>query len=286
VSDPSLPHVPDMLGLEREAVQRLAHRSEQWARALEGPLESDDASVADQQSRDREQRLRRQIASLFTTAGSYRLVIEPQAAIEPFRGAAAHFEAVGSPYAHAVAVCAGDTQSEWVYTLDPSNLTPSARELVLLRLGWLNASSVKTHGQVRRALFAHMDAATSVGASEVGRLRLPLSATVRVLESVVVMLEDNSVRGLEAMSASVHDYLMRCHDLTALAMSDRFHWRNLMSGVLPVEPEAAALGAVVMASAFRRQGVGELLARLELPQAALVPLTVGLAIAQRTTEGT
>ena len=271
--------VPELLGIERETALRVAHRTEQWGRALENTLPPDRSQRDDARLVESTRRIRREIASLFTTAGSYRLSVEPQGAAEDLRAAAAHFEAVGSPYAHAVAVCGGDIQSSWMHELDRADrpLTASERELVLLRLAWLGASGFSI---ARRALLMHLDAATVDTAEEVGRLRVPLGSVLRVLEAVARMLEDDSPQALDRMSASVHDYLMRCHDITAQAMSDRFHWRNLMSSVLPVEPEAAALGAVVMAILVRRDLADELMTRLDLPAPALAPLLTGLSVAQ------
>jgi hypothetical protein len=89
------------------------------------------------------------------------------------------------------------------------------------------------------------------------------------------------VNSVDTLTESVHEFLTRAHEVTAAAMNDQFHWRNLMSSVLPVEPEAAALGAVVMACAMRQQAADALMQRLDLPPQAIAPLVVGRAIAER-----
>jgi hypothetical protein len=194
--------------------------------------------------------------------------------------AARHHVAVGSFYAHALAVCSADEDAGWLRRLDESHrpLSASDRALVLLRLGWLDTSV--REGAAREALFAHMDQAAPVAPTEVGRLRIPLDATMRVLQAVDGMLYEDAGRGIDAVAASTHDFLTRAHDVTAAAIADRFHWRNMLSSVLPVEPEAVALGAVVMAGAMRHKAEDRLMEQVDLPLRAVAPLVVGRAIAE------
>jgi hypothetical protein len=206
-------------------------------------------------------------------------------AVEPLRSGGAHFAAAGSFYSHALAVCSGNRESEWIHQLNQLDrrLTATDREFVLLRLGWLD--SVELDGSIgahdaHDALLAHMDQAAPAAPVEVGRLRIPLEATIRILRSADrVLRADSPMREVNALAADVHDFLIRVHDVTAEAMNDRLHWERMMSSVLPVEPEAAAAGAVVMAAAGRTQTVGALMDRLALPPQALAPLRVGAEIA-------
>jgi hypothetical protein len=275
--------LPEIMGLERDALERVAHRTQQWGKSLERSLSADRGSDQERVSVRGEEQLRREIASLFTIAGSYQLLLRASSAVEPLHAAADHFVAVGSPYAHALAVCGGDQDAAWVGRLGDGDrpLSAADRALVLLRLGWLDTSLREPQGATRQALFAHIERAAPVGPTEVGRLRVPLDATLRVLRNVDAMLYDDVGRGIDALAVSARDFLTRAHDVTAAAMADSFHWRNMLSSVLPVEPEAAALGAVVMAGAMRHQADDELMDRVNLPGPAVAPLVVGRAIAER-----
>jgi hypothetical protein len=203
--------LPEVMGLERDALERVAHRTQQWGRSLERSFSADRAPEEDRLSALGEEQLRREIASLLTIAGSYRLLLRASDAVEPLRAAADHFAAVGSLYAHALAVCSGDQDAGWVRRLDDSDspLSAADRALVLLRLGWLDTSPRERNGAAREALFAHMEEDAPVAPTEVGRLRIPLGATMRVLQAVDGMLHEDAGRGIDAVAASTHDFLTR-----------------------------------------------------------------------------
>ncbi|HEY6781116.1 MAG TPA: hypothetical protein VI111_09185 [Thermoleophilaceae bacterium] len=268
--------LPELMGLDPEELERVAHRTEQWAGALENSFRDRMQSAEGGEGREAEfDQLHWEIASLFAIAGGYRLLLDYGKAVEPLNLAAHHLAATGSFYAHALAVCAGDHDSAWVGRLEeqapPSNATES--ELLLLRLGWLDAGAGGGAEDVRGALREQLERATPGGYAEAGRLGIPLSSTMRVLEAVGAV--DREQAGVEALTLPLHDLLTRAYEVTAAAMSDTWHWRRLMSSVLPVEPELAALGAVVMAVA-RRHGIdGEVMERVRVPPPARVPLLVG-----------
>jgi hypothetical protein len=274
--------LPEALELETETLERVALHTEAWARSLERSLEIGRGANSEAGRPRSPEEIRREIASLYTIAGSYRLLLEPREAAASLRSAAAHFALTGSLFAHPLAVCSGDTSAGWIgeFAEGDRALSPNERQLILLRLGWLDALKGGRDQEIHAALFAHMDHAAPDSAAVVGRVRVPLDATMRLLVSVDRMSGDNGDREMRQIVASVHDFLIRAYDVTAAAMSDRLHWRSLMSSVLPVEPEAVALGAVVMASALQRGADEELINRLDLPPGALAPLIAGMGVAQ------
>jgi hypothetical protein len=71
VTEGSSQDLAQVMGLESEGLARVALRTEQWAAALERGLEETrpEASPAQREFRHRE------VASLFTIAGSYRLLL-------------------------------------------------------------------------------------------------------------------------------------------------------------------------------------------------------------------
>jgi hypothetical protein len=282
VSDQSRYQLPETLNLDTETLERVALHTEAWGRSLERSLETGGETSSEAGRPRSPEEIRREIASLYAIAGSYRLVLEPRKAVASLRSAAAHFATTGSLFAHPLAVCSGDTSADWIgeFAEDGRALSPNERQLILLRLGWLDALKGGRDQEIHAALFAHIDRAAPDSAAAVGRVRVPLDATMRLLVSVDRMSGGNGDREIRQVVASVHDFLIRAYDVTAAAMSDRLHWRSLMSSVLPVEPEAVALGAVVMASALQH-GVGtELIDRLDLPPGALAPLIAGMGVAE------
>lgn len=274
--------LPEALGLEAQTLERVALHTEAWARSLERSLDIDQEANTEDGPGSREEGMRREVASLYAIAGSYRLLLEPPEAVASLHSAVVHFAATRSLFAHPLAVCSGDTSTDWIgeFTGGDRVLSPNGRQLILLRLGWLDAIEGGRDQEVRAALFAHMDRAAPDSAAKVGRMGVPLDATVRLLASVDRMIGDDGDQDIRQVVPNVHDFLIRAHDVTAGAMSDRFHWRSLMSSVLPVEPEAVALGAAVMAAALQRGAEQELIGRLDLPPPALTPLLVGLGVAQ------
>lgn len=274
--------LPEALGLETETLERVALHTEAWARSLERSLEIDRGARSEADRFRSPEGIRREIASLYTIAGSYRLLLEPREAAASLRSAAAHFTVTGSLFAHPLAVCSGDTSADWIeeFAEDGRALSPNDRQLILLRLGWLDALKGGRDQEIRAALLAHLDHAAPDSATVVGRVRVPLDASMRLLVSVDRMSGENRGREMRQMVVAIHDFLIRAYDVTAAAMSDRLHWRSLMSSVLPVEPEAVALGAVVMAWALQRGVDAEVFDTLDLPPGALAPLVAGMGVAQ------
>jgi hypothetical protein len=275
------PDLPELMGLDSEELDRVAHRTEQWALgALESFSDRAPFAEGDDEVAAGFERLHREVGSLFAIAGGYRLLLDYPTAVESLSRSVQHFAEARSSYAHALAVCAGDLGSGWLDGLRqegrPSNATES--ELLLLRLAWLDAKAEGRAEGVRAALLGQTEIAMPDGYAEAGRLGIPLSSTMRVLDAVRRIDREQAYPG--ALAVPVRDFLTRAYEVTSAAMSDRWHWRRLMSSVLPVEPEAAALGAVVMSVAMRHGLEDELMERLRLPRTALVPLFVGGAITE------
>lgn len=273
----------EILGLEPETLTRVAHRTVQWAGAIESQIdeiELGEAPVGPRQPR-REQ-LHREAASLFAIAGSYRLLLDAGEARPALLAAAGHSVAVGSTFAHPLAVCGADIGIAGTALKGTDRpLSADDRADVLLGLGWLDmAAPSQAMDEARGVLHNHLEVARSVAETPVGRLRIPLEATIRVVSEADAVAHGGA-DGLAGLAASLHDALIRIHDVTSAAMGDRFHWRRLLSNVLPVEPEAAALGAIAMHATMRHEADAEMLDRLDLPPVSLVPLFVGREIARQ-----
>jgi hypothetical protein len=272
--------VPESLGLDPELVDRVAERTVEWGTALS-------LSARDARNAHEAQQSLREAASLLAIGGSYRLLLDVTGAQEPLRMAAEHFRRLGNFFAHPLSVCAADTSAARAALDAPSGpLKAVDRAHVLLALGWvdvdargamIDAEARQLGGIERDVLFTHMSQAEPVAAAEVGRLRVPLDATMRVVQAADALAHEGREH-MRGLVTHLHDFLLRAHDVTAAAARDRFHWAQLMSSVLPVEPEAAALGAVVMRAATRRELADELMERLDLPPQAVAPLEVAGSI--------
>jgi len=196
--------------------------------------------------------------------------------------AALLYQRLEDRFAHAVAVCAGDTDITFS-ALDEGDtpLSPSSRAQVMLALGWLEAASPRARGAAREGLAAHGRAAEPAATEAVGRIGLPLDATMRILSAAEALLDEGAAE-MPVVAGALHDYLVRFDDITRAARADGFHWRNLLSSVLPVEPEATAVGAIVARAAMHHGMEADLATSIDLSPAATVPLHLGLVVAHQS----
>jgi hypothetical protein len=272
--------IVEALGLDPRVVRRVAHRTQQWGEALERDAIGEDLQNPPALRHDQEQK-RRETASLFAIAGSYRLLLDVGEARYPLQRGAQHFNALGSPFAHPLAVCGDETQIVGAALQEDRQLSAPDRANVLLALGWLDQTGPgPVAADAHDALRSHLELAGPVAETPVGRLRVPMAAIAAVVAAADSAAHQEA--DLQPLVAAVHDVLIRIHDMTAAAMQDRYHWKNLLSGVLPVEPEAAALAAIAMAAAMRRGADDDVLGTLGREPAFVAPLLIGREIVRRS----
>jgi hypothetical protein len=270
------PWIAETLGLDRELLANVAGRTEEWGLALSGGAE--DASVP---AIIPEPTLY-EAASLLTIAGSYWMLLDARRASEVFRQAARLYQRLDDRFAHPVAICAGDTDVSFSALEERDTvLSPSSRAHVMLALGWLESGSPEARGAAKQGLAAHAQAAAPAATESVGRIGLPLDATVRVLTAAEALLEEGQA-AMPMLTGALHDYLVRLDDIARAARADSFHWRSLLSSVLPVEPEATAVGAIVAAAAMQHSMEDDVATSIDLSPAATIPLHMGLAVARES----
>lgn len=151
----------------------------------------------------------------------------------------------------------------------------------MLALGWLESASPPARGAARKGLAAHVRAAEAAAKEPAGRIGLPLEATARVLAAAEALLDEGAAK-MPQLAGALHDYLVRLDDIAGAARADGFHWRNLLSSVLPVEPEATAVGAIVAAAAMPHGMENDVAESIKLPSAATVPLHMGVTVARQS----
>jgi hypothetical protein len=217
-----------MLGLDHEEALRVGRRTWQWARAL---VESEAG-----------ERELLQGAALYRLAAGH-LLLEPWAARDLCAEAAAHLRFASDTYADVLAVCADDRETlRWAIAATPGDrLTAAGHAHVLIALAW---ASVTGDRAARQAYGAHRGAAEAVAPLPANRLRMPLAATVAVLDAAIT---DAGPR----LASAVHELLSRTDEVFGVAMLDEYHWRRMLSRVWPVEPELIAPLAVAVRAGYR-----------------------------------
>jgi hypothetical protein len=272
----------ERLALDRETLERTAHRTHQWGEAIARPLTDETHEV--EAGRAPAPEAVREAASLFAIAGSYRMLLDPALAKGSLLPAAVYFAADRSTFSYPLAICAGESALALESLQDlPAALPAQNRSHALLALSWLDVTDGGRRSQgssplARELLYRHLDGARAVTEARVGRMQIPLGAVAEVADAAALTAhgEGDPAR----LSRALHDALMRVHDVTAAAKSDRYHWQRLMSSVLPVEPEAVVLAGVAMAAAARAGYSEELVGRIDLPEIALVPMALGRELAE------
>jgi hypothetical protein len=264
--------IAETLELDRVLLDNVAERTEEWGRALAEPRGEPTEAATETTLYE--------AASLMTIAGSYWMLVDARRASSVFREAAGLYLRVENRFAHAVAICGADTRVAYGALKEQSApLSPSSRANVMLALGWLECVSPDVQAAAREGIDAHTRAAEPSATQPVGRIGLPLHAIVRVVGAAEALLYDGS-DAMPSLTGALHDYLVRADDIARAARADSFHWRNLLSSVLPVEPESTAVGAIVAAAAMHHGMENAVAGSIELPPAATIPVQMGVAVAR------
>jgi hypothetical protein len=278
------------LDLDRERLERVAHRTHQWGEAVANLIEQRLASEAPADSGELPtlETLHSEAGSLFAIAGSYRMLLGHGIARESMLPAAQHLAAERSTFSLLCAICGGEPgiAHESLYDL-PAALLPGERSDVLLAAGWIDVTgdrfSRDIASSVRQMFHQHLELARPAAEATVGRARIPLGTVAQAVGAAEELAHaEGEMEGpMERLRLTLHDALTRMHEVTAAAMADRYHWKRLMSSVLPVEPEAVVLSAVAMAAATRADVAGELIERIDLPPLAQISMQLGAELAER-----
>jgi hypothetical protein len=228
------------LDLDQELLTRCARLYEAYARSGSKEPSSEGTPV--------ETRMLK--ASSFVIAAVYRSVVDSESSAKAlFADAAREYLELGNPFHLALAVCAGDEGLVRIYVLSGQQrfLEPQARAVDPndLLYGLLAAMSMFGSGvyddyPTAELLPSLLDLGEELSPRPVGRLGLPLRlylAVGRSIESTAFAYD----RELTSLRRALSDYLRHVDESVGAAMNDRFHWRRLRSGLLPVEPEALAV---------------------------------------------
>jgi hypothetical protein len=169
------------------------------------------------------------VASCRVIAASCLALAAPLRARAAFHAAARTYHQLALPYALILSVCARDGEGMRAFQRTGSEELPSP-DLELGRFlftSWIRARFERHSSE--RSIGLRQEADRRIGSHwHVGRLGLPLGLYERALNH-----PNDSAGGLGVL-------LERAADEVRLAQADDYNWRELRSGLLPVEPELLA----------------------------------------------
>jgi hypothetical protein len=219
-----------ILGLDKKQLERRAAAAEACAayhRAVHGP------NV--------------RTATMSVVAASCWAAIDSAASQRWWRSAHEQYADLRHPYAELITVCAGFSGREEIELRPPQNALALQCRLILL--AWLSVVASEYAVSYRDGL-EHLDAMTAEFAVMCpGQLGLPVR---HVHLFARALCSDWGEQGLSPRAANAAEYLLRrAADAVRAAQADRFHWRRILPGFMPVEPEWLAVGRVIYEAAAR-----------------------------------
>lgn len=158
-------------------------------------------------------------------------LVRPAAAPAAFSEARRLYQGLGSPFAIAVAICAGEQELPSVESRQST--APEDYAYRALWLAWMVAS---------RKISPPTIPARERDWLPVGHLGIPLRLYLNFSRDVGRAIRSGHSRPL---ASSLPQLLERGIEPLEMAMADRYHWKALATGVMPVEPELLAIGRIV-----------------------------------------
>jgi hypothetical protein len=199
-------------------------------------------------------------ASSYASAAVCRSLVDAQEAKELFREAAERYRALDNPYYVLLAICADAQPLVLTYLEGRLGTAQMATPETVFydMVAAMYGQTIAPRRDVIAALVSSHEQAQQYRFAPVGRLRLPLFLYDDLYEEFA--------RGTYPLHtgrrAGRNDgrawpiflrYSHRVGEVVGAAMGDNFHWSQLQSRILPIEPEAIALSLAV-AALGRQQG--------------------------------
>jgi hypothetical protein len=158
------------------------------------------------------------------------------------------------PYAKILSVCAGDMARPSPADSPRTTLEFSCR---LLSLAWISVTVPQSSDSCRAEVDALNPLAERLGSSVSGQLLLPAKY---VYEFSAAIVHDWSEFGVTArISAAAKRILVRAAAIVQLAQTDRYHWRRILPGFMPVEPEWLCIGRIIYEALVRGSDSSEII---------------------------
>jgi hypothetical protein len=229
----------ELLGLEAESVLAAAAATEDYAENVAGRIvgesRREDSGVF--------------VASAYTVAGSLWSLVQPERGAMLFERAASEYAESGSPWATVLAICGSPRTNSRAEEWDPerSLLEHPQPEALLLSYLWPVAAGRESDGEeLSRLLDLANRTAEEAPALPLGRMRIPLARYLDVGRAIFGLRQnlDIGAGSQERLLSAITAFLARAGEATSAARADRYHWTRFRSGLLPLEPEAAAVSAL------------------------------------------
>jgi hypothetical protein len=174
---------------------------------------------------------------------------------ERWRQAADIYSELTHPYSQILSVCAGNVAYPTAAYSLRTTLELSCR---LLHLAWISVTIPQSSDSCRAEVDALSSFADRVGASFSGQLLLPANY---VYDFSVAIVHDWPEYGVTArIAAAAKRILVRGTATVQSAQSDRYHWRRILPGFMPVEPEWLSIGRIVYEAVVRSSASSEIIA--------------------------
>jgi hypothetical protein len=199
-------------------------------------------------SRDDAAELYPWIASNLLYAASLQLLKEPALAKPIFREAAIYYRMLGMPFWKVCAICADDR--ELIFSSDQKEPTAGAYAMteedifydVLIDFDrWNFNSEFSTKTFTPRGYSAPQ--------GRMGKLGIPFEFIQNLMEESHDWNGRQDFNGLENLSA----LLQRIYEFVEINKADEFHWKNMQSSILPLEPLGLAI-IIVFVKRWLREG--------------------------------
>jgi hypothetical protein len=220
------------------------------------------------------------IASSRLLGAVYRALVDPRAAREEFRDAARLYLNLGIPYCSLLAVCGEDSEvltQYWRIGQEAREQGGGDTDLLgsLVASCWLSANP-NYRERYRGVLSKVLSQTREQSAITVGRLRLPLRLYLATVEEISHFDRQLNTPNSGQFRHTIA-WLERAAEPVAQAMKDRFHWRRLHSGVLPIEPEiVGTCVGIIRIWNQRDQGhdLASLIREADVSPLAIIPIEV------------
>ena len=209
---------------------------EMLAATTEGNARAHRARMKEERDRNRLGWTRHEMlaASGFAVAASYWSLIDPHRAVAAYRLAAATYREIEHDYWIVAALAAGDRSAAGVaqalQETEPSS--PQTLAFAMVAFAIVAGPDGSSGFEGMSKWWSHF------GNVPVGRLGIPLDIYRRCAQAMMR-------RDRESLMHEAPHYFARAAEVIGAASQDRFHWRSMLSSILPAEPEAAAMATAM-----------------------------------------
>jgi hypothetical protein len=213
-------------------------------------------------------------ATMAMLAASCWTLVDRREGLARWQAAYERCRLINHSYSGLLSVCAGVRHEE-------KNLSGPARTAVavlsrLLNLAWLAALQPESISQYHDQVQHLGSKVEALGGQFPGQLRLPLRRVYLFSEAVCGSWPDPAAASSARASA---EHLLRiAADVVRAAQDDQYHWRRILPGFMPLEPEWLALGRIMYQASDRLGLDFDRRSRSNLDQLERLPIVIAASM--------